>query len=189
MRARGFEEVPRLATRYAIFDHVAEPLAEKRVLYVEFGVYRGESIRYWSKLLTHAESRLIGFDSFEGLPENWCEGSEEGTFSTNGQLPVLSDQRISFVKGWFDQTLPGHEFPDADRLVIHLDADLYSSTRTVLRHLHKRIVPGTIMIFDEFSDRNHELRAFAEYLRETGTTFRAIAATRALSQVAFERIQ
>lgn len=189
MGAHGFGRVPRLATRYALFDYVAGRLADHTVLYVEFGVYQGESIKYWSNLLKNRDARLIGFDSFEGLPENWCRDHGEGTFSTDGRPPAVPDQRVSFVKGWFDETLPGHRFPDADCLVLHLDADLYSSTRTVLHHMKERIRPGAILIFDEFSNRDHELRAFDEYLRETGSLFRAIGATRGLCQVAFERIR
>ena len=80
MRAHGFDRVARFPTRYALFDSVAKLLTGQRVLYLEFGVHRGDSIRHWSELLSHSESHLVGFDSFEGLPEDWCENNKAGRF-------------------------------------------------------------------------------------------------------------
>ena len=49
---------------------------------------------------------------------------------------------------------------------IHVDCDLYESTRCVLELLEDRIVPGTIIVFDEYFNypnwQEHEFRAFQE---------------------------
>lgn len=188
MAAHGFDTARRVADRREIYAQVAEELGDARVLYLEFGVHRGESIALWSQLLRHPDSRLRGFDSFEGLPEDWTLLDGKGTFSTGGAAPVLSDSRVEFIKGWFDATVPGYTPPAHERLVLHLDADLYSSTRTVLEALERWIVPGTYVLFDEFSDRLHELRAFDEFLRtRPGWRFRLVAADQILARVAFER--
>lgn len=79
---------------------------DRPILFLEFGVYKGNSIRRWAGLNTHPESRFVGFDSFEGLPTKWRQ-RPAGHFSTDGQVPTLDDPRVSFVKGWFNQTVPG----------------------------------------------------------------------------------
>jgi hypothetical protein len=82
----------------------------------------------------HPESRFYGFDSFEGLPEDWGNKAK-GTFSRQGEPPRLDDERVRFVVGWFHETLPGFvaEGSDYEAVLVHLDADLYSSTLFALR--------------------------------------------------------
>jgi hypothetical protein len=62
--------------------------------------------------------------------------------------------------------------PLHDQLVIALDADLYSSTVTVLKHLDRWTVPGTFLYFDNFAHMEHEPKAFGEYLEDTGKRFK-----------------
>jgi hypothetical protein len=131
--------------------------------YLEFGVFKGTSYRWWAENNRHAESSFVGFDSFEGLPEGWS-GWAKGAFSTGGQLPEISDRRCSFVKGLFQDTLPrwltGRDF--SRRTVINLDADLYSSTLLVLTQLLPKLRNDDILILDEFSSYLHEYRAFSD---------------------------
>jgi hypothetical protein len=132
----------------------------------EFGVYRGETLNFIASLLP---GQIHGFDSFEGLPEDWRQGHEKGTFAV-GHLPRVRPN-VRLYKGWFEDTLPPfreqHPGPVA---FLHLDADLYSSTKTVLDILGDGIVPGTVIAFDEFFNypgwREGEYRAFHEFCRE-----------------------
>ena len=189
MAAHGFDTSRRVGDRREIYEQIAAEVGQQRVLYLEFGVHRGESMRIWSGLLRHPEAHLHGFDSFEGLPEDWNLDDGKGTFSTGGAAPEVQDSRVVFIKGWFDATLKDYVPPAHERLVLHLDADLYSSTKTVLDALAAYIVPGCFVLFDEFSDRLHELRAFDELLRmHPGWRFRLVAADAILARVAFERI-
>ena len=178
-----------LPTRNQIFDCAASGIAQRRVLYMEFGVFRGDSTRYWSRLLHNPESQLHGFDSFEGLPEHWTVDQVKGTFSTGGRVPAVDDPRVVFFKGWFDETLPRYVVPKHDVLFINIDVDLYSSTRTVLHAMRPYIREGTYIYFDEFSDRNHELKAFNEFLDESGIHCELMAANRQLSQVLFRVVK
>jgi Macrocin-O-methyltransferase (TylF) len=189
LKANGFHSSPRYATRELLYSAIATRIAHERVLYLEFGVYQGDSMRSWSRLLANPQSLLHGFDSFEGLPEAWDIERPKGTFSMDGRLPEFEDARIQLHRGWFEQTLPLFAIPDHERLVVNMDADLYSSTKFVLNMLRQRIARGTIIIFDEFCDRQHELRAFHEFLHETEMTFRFIGATQNLEQVGFERTE
>jgi hypothetical protein len=176
------------AERFELFEQVAPSFAEKRVAYLEFGVWEGYTLRFWSKRLTHPGSVLHGFDSFEGLPEPWTAEAPEQTFTTQGVPPKVDDPRVSFYKGWFEETLLDYKVPPHDVLFVALDADLYSSTRTVLNALKDDISVGTYLYFDEFSDRNHELRAFDEFVRGSGMKFRVVGATASLTHVIFQRV-
>src|SRR5258708_15103647 len=142
MSAHGYRKILRLETREDVFKHAAACLASERVLYVEFGVWQGEAIRCWSHLLRHPETHLHGFDSFEGLPEKWHATKEAGFFSTGGVIPVVDDARVQFFKGWFRNTLPLYLPPQHDRLVINIDADLYSSTMEGLERFKDLIRAG-----------------------------------------------
>jgi hypothetical protein len=128
MRTQGFAQGRWFAQREQLFDLVGKAIANRVVLYLEFGVFEGEATRYWSRLLLNPNSNLHGFDSFEGLPENWIPECPKGHFSTGGRIPQIDDKRVKFFKGWFEETLPNYQFPDHEVLVINLDADLYSST-------------------------------------------------------------
>ncbi len=146
-------------------------------------------MRYWSKLLKNPKSILHGFDSFEGLPEEWNENHLKGRFALNGKIPEVSDDRIKFFKGWFQDTLPQYVIPPHEVLVINIDCDLYSSTKYVLDHFRDSIQPGTWLYFDEFGSWDHECRAFRELVEETKMKFEAVAEARAMWSVAFRRTE
>jgi hypothetical protein len=173
-------------TKERLFDLVGSEVGERAVLYLEFGVYQGYSMRYWTKVLRHPKSILHGFDSFEGLPEAWNDATPKGCFSTHGKIPVIDDPRVRLFKGWFDQTLSKYDTPDHDVLVINFDADLYSSTVCVLDKFASRIVPGTYLYFDEFGDPQHELRAFMEFFDDHRRRFKLRGATHELRNVLFQ---
>ena len=57
--------------RRDLHAHINENVcANDPIDYLEFGVYRGETLRMWTEINRHADSRFIGFDSFAGLPED-----------------------------------------------------------------------------------------------------------------------
>ncbi|MGE0488312.1 MAG: class I SAM-dependent methyltransferase [Vulcanimicrobiota bacterium] len=186
MRRRGFAPVAQKRDRVDHFRAVAAGMADQPVAYLEFGVREGESLRLWAELLAHSESELHGFDSFEGLPEDWGLHQPKGAFDQGGRAPVFEDPRVVLHQGWFEQTLPEFKVPTDKRLVVHCDADLYSSTKIVLDSLGKHFRAGTILMFDEFPVREHELKAFDEYLLAHPAELRILSATRGFAQVAFE---
>jgi hypothetical protein len=187
-KANGIRPRPLFRDRRDLYLHLARQVADEHVLYLEFGVFEGASLRIWSEVLRNPLSSLHGFDSFEGLPETWTHRFPKGAFDTKGALPKLADPRVMLHVGWFNETLPGFVLPEHERLLVHFDADLYSSAKYVLDSLRDAIRPGTILLFDEFYDRMHELRAFSEFLEETGIKVRFLGGAKYLSQCAFERI-
>lgn len=177
----------RKSNRAAVFDVVSKRICAARMLYLEFGVYKGDSMKYWSDALKHKEAKLHGFDSFEGLSEDWDDVNfRKGHFDVGGKIPVINDPRVEFFKGWFDEVLPTYSLPDHDVLLITLDADLYSSTIYVLRHLRAYIKPGTFIYFDDMGRTEHEPRAFREFMKESGLRFKLVATDYSLNNGFFE---
>jgi cephalosporin hydroxylase len=110
---------------------------------VEFGVGHGHSLRLIARTM-----RVIGFDSFMGLPEDWRPTHRRGHF---GDAVIPADvPGATIVPGWFEDTVPGYDFSGMDIGLVHLDADLYSSTVTALNSIGPWIKPGCILVFDEF---------------------------------------
>jgi len=183
----GFVIEERVQKRQHVWDAVIKEVQHARVLYLEFGVAQGDSIRYWSDHLLNPGAILQGFDSFEGLPE---EGGpwKRGQFETEGKIPHITDRRVEFFKGWFQETLPGYSLPNREVLVVNMDADLYSSTAFVLSHIREHIVPGTFIYFDEMNHIEHEPLAFSHFLRETGLLFELVATDRTLAHMVFKCI-
>jgi hypothetical protein len=141
-------------------------LAAPEGLFMEFGVWKGAWLRQMAAVRDVA---FYGFDSFEGLPEPWSL-YEAGEFDLGGDLPEMP-QNVTLVKGWFDSSLPvfleqRHE-PIA---FVHIDCDLYTSTKTVLNMLAPRLVPGTQLVLDDFMYmpgwQREEHRAFFEFITE-----------------------
>ena len=141
---------------------------------LEFGVAGGTSINH----IARQTSRTVhGFDSFHGLPEQWGN-APAGEFDQDGRPPEV-DSNVELHAGLFSDTLPGfienHPEPVA---LLHIDCDLYSSTRTVLSALTNQIVPGTMIVFDEYFNypgwQHHEHKAFSEFIESTGKAFKYI---------------
>ncbi len=187
MKSHHFLFPKRVADRQAVYREIANRVASRKVLYLEFGVATGASMRWWSQALKNPEAILHGFDSFEGLPEDGGPWSQ-GQFDMRGRIPVINDPRVKFHKGWFDQVLSTYSVCAHEALVVNLDADLYSSTIYVLRWLRPYLKPGTLLYFDDMSVADHVLRAFDEFIKESGIQFKAIAADKTLAFVRVECI-
>lgn len=132
---------------------------------LEFGVASGRTICNFAR---HLPGHVIhGFDSFEGLPETWSWLFPRGSFA---QKQPRVPANVILHSGWFDHTLPAWLAQNTGAVaLLHIDCDLYSSTVTILENLRTRLVPGTIIIFDEYL--NHlgweydEFAAWQEFVR------------------------
>lgn len=187
MRNKRFSSSPEFALRNELYAHIASDL-HGPIDYLEFGVWQGQSIKKWAELNSSADSRFIGFDTFEGLPEDWLADHPKGTFSTKGTTPHITDDRVTFSKGLFQDTLyPFLETARLDRqLVINVDCDLYSSSLYVLTVMDRYFRPGTKIIFDDFYSLSHEFRAFVDYDRSFNRTWKAIGRMPHCTTVAIE---
>ena len=139
-------------------------------LFLEFGVWRGESINFLAALI---RPRIIyGFDSFKGLPEFWRRNCPKGTFNLNGRIPQVR-KNVKLIKGQFDKTLPKFvkQIKSKKAAFVHIDSDLYSSCKTILNNLVSLDLDGTVMLFDEFYNysgwETGEYKALMEFLSES----------------------
>jgi O-methyltransferase len=158
------------------------------ITYLEFGVYRGDSVRWWLGRIVDPKSRFVGFDTFTGLPEWWRATEPAGHFNADGRVPDIKDSRCSFQVGLFQETLPQfvRENDLSGRLVVHLDADMFTSTLYVLTNLAKVLKPGDILFFDEFSCPLDEFRAFEEFTRAFRVKYEVLGAVQGYTRVAIK---
>ncbi len=191
----GFGEALQLVPEAALEDHyrraleiLAQRLKPEAIgSYVEFGVYIGTSMTCMYRALRSAgldHIRLVGFDSFEGLPaEASIEGAgrwQPGQFHSDLDLTMTNLkrndvplERVSLVPGWFSDTATDAV---AARIglnsisVVMIDSDLYSSAVTALDFCASRLTPVSVLFFDEWSVGApgeagfDEKRAFEEFL-------------------------
>ena len=228
-------------------------------LIMEFGVWMGSSINRIAAHNPHVVE-IFGFDSFEGLPEDWSGPWVKGSFDMNGQMPAVRPN-VKLFKGWFSDTIPlfkqyyaakhgqpycfheevdtsekeGEEedsldinnnindnnthdidneeedegdeeeeeevsrdedtYEDMDMecvpelpqvALLHVDCDLYSSTKLLFDSFINEIRPGTIIVFDELLNfdgyETHEMKAFYEYVTEYNVSFEVLGIESLTSQ-------
>jgi O-methyltransferase len=177
--------------RINLFKTITEHyrLDQKDILYLEFGVASGESFFWWLQNNSNKDSTFFGFDTFEGLPEDWG-GYKKGEMSFAASDVKSKDVRAEFVKGTFQETLHGfvqhHEILLSNKQkLIHLDADLFSSTIFVLSQLYPFLKKGDIILFDEFNVANHEFFAYKIFTESFYVKMKLIGAQNNFYQTAF----
>ncbi len=154
--------------------------------YLEFGVAEGTAIKWWVEKIKNGESRFFGFDVFTGLPEDFGVMKKKH-YDTKGKTPEINDQRVQFVSGLFQQSLPPflETYKSQNKKVIHMDADLYSSTLFVLSNFYPFLNKGDILIFDEFGVPTHEFKAYTDFTSSYDIKLRVLGAVNNYLQVAF----
>lgn len=187
---RYMKGVPSFPDAFDLLEHSVAEIDLKRkdlVLICEFGVASGKTINFIGLLFP--DHTIYGFDSFEGLPEDWRDGFAKGAFKTEAPPKVRSNVRL--IQGHFRDSLePFLEKHPQGASFMHIDCDLYSSTKTVLENFHSRIKTGTIIVFDEYFNypgwQEGEYKAFAEYIEKSGFSFEYIGYCRYHQQVALK---
>jgi len=184
--------------RYQLYEAVAKEyqLDKKEILYLEFGVASGSSFFWWLKKNNHPDSVFVGFDTFEGLPENWG-GYRKGAMAfsldqvnANSAFEHIQDPRAGFEKGIFQQSLNpfienNKSLLKSKTKLIHLDADLFSSTLFVLSQLYPYLNEGDLILFDEFNVANHEFFAYKIFTESFYVKLRCIGGVNNFYQTAF----
>jgi len=171
---------PGFIQRAQLWSIAVGAVDDPRRSWCEFGVGEGESLD-WFASRKPRENLLIGFDSFEGIPEPWLV-YPAGQWKTTPYQPNRDDVRI--VAGRFEQTLGDPkllEMLTPQLGLVHIDCDLYSATKVVFGRLGERFGPGTVVLFDEFFNypewMEHEAKAFREFVEERGVRFEYLVRT------------
>lgn len=140
---------------------------------LDFGVGSGLSTRCIASWMP-----TIGFDSFQGLPEDWREEFPAGSFRWDHPGEI---ENATIVEGLFEDTL--HRYLGVGMrpiALIHIDCDLYSSTKTVLENLpvQNLVSSKTVIVFDEWwgypGCEEHEQKAWREFAERTGIHWEVI---------------
>jgi hypothetical protein len=173
--------VPNFDTDYDLHKWVTTTQLDQKLLnngwVLEFGVATGRTLNQFARWLPN--KWVFGFDGFEGLPEDWTSRMRRGFFARDTLPRVRSNCQL--VVGWFDQTLPSfkqNKIKQSPIALLHVDCDLYSSTVTILNNLKDNIVPGTVIVFDEYINypgwQLDEFRAWQEHCRMYGVKYEYI---------------
>lgn len=176
MVTKYFAEAKALNTDAAVLKFGSDAVT-LRGAYLEMGVCTGRTINFIAAL--NPEQRIWGFDSFDGLPEEWTRTDltfPQGSFrvNTEGWMPPVL-HNVSLVRGMFHDTLPQFKsqiLKSTPIAFLHVDCDIYASAKETFDQLVDNIVPGTVIVFDEFYNypeaAEHEFKAFQEFLEGTG---------------------
>lgn len=178
--------VPSFTNKFSLLEYSLSLIESTSDGFIcEFGVASGLTINFIAEKVPN--KIIYGFDSFEGLPEDWRDGFPKGTFKMS-KLPEVNKNVELFV-GLFSDTLPFFiKNVSGNALFLHIDCDLYSSTKTIFENLFQFIKSGTIIVFDEYFNypgwKAGEYKAFLEFIQISGKSFEYIGYNKFGEQVA-----
>lgn len=177
----------RLIQKYDIFKKLRKRKHSKKILnsiltffkqdftdpdiILEFGVYKGGSINLLANRFP--KTSIHGFDSFDGFPNDGRKDWQQD-FKCN---PPRVRKNVILHTGYFSETLPSFKKTLDSRHIklIHIDCDIYSSTKDIFNNLSDNIKEGTVIIFDELINYkgflNNEMKALYEFLQEKTLRF------------------
>ena len=158
-------------------------------LFLEFGVFKGDSINLFARNLKKIKGEIIGFDSFKGLKDEWMTEAFNpiGTFDLKGEKPKVY-KNVKLIDGWVEETL-GNFISNNNKKVafLHLDLDTYKSTSFVLKTLKNNFDKGTVILFDEFYGfpnwEKYEYKAFKEEIDDSKFKYIAFGSRQACVKI------
>jgi Macrocin-O-methyltransferase (TylF) len=154
---------------------------------VECGVYKGASLIRFATFREILESpysrKLVGFDAFGKFPIHAVPDSHDHRFIERFErdgghgIPadelrrVLDHKRVThyeLIEGDIVETVPTYvaQHPELKIALLHVDVDVYHPTVAILRHLWDRIVPGGLLVMDDYGTEAGETQAVDEFFAE-----------------------
>ena len=153
---------------------------------VECGVFKGASLARFAAFrelfMTPFSKKIIGFDVFGQFPATAFDGDKKHRdrfINTSGSEGISKDQlvqalehkglneNIELVEGDVTKTVPAYvrEHPELRISFLNMDTDLYEPAVTILEHLYPRIVPGGVILLDDYTVFAGETQAVENYFR------------------------
>jgi hypothetical protein len=180
---RNLGNSPVFSNRFLLWEFVfanCSSLKKSDGLLVEFGVWEGESVNYFSTL--RPKWSIFGLDSFFGLEEEWSANNwDKGALSLNGQMPQVGPN-VTLINGWFKDTMPDLKNAMSGTKIdfLHIDVDTYTPATLILKSLGINYLSvGSIIVFDQFFGypgwKRHEFKAWKEFLGYSKRGFTYIA--------------
>ena len=175
---------------FAIYRAIENNAEDNKNLFLEFGVYTGGSINLFSKQLKNINETIYGFDTFEGLTEDWLTHVffPKGSLSLNNKLPKVAKNAI-LIKGKIQDTLDNFLKDNLKKKILfaHMDMDTYASTKFALTKIKPFLEKGSVILFDEFYGypnwQQEEYKAFTEVFKENEYKFIAFCESEAAIQI------
>lgn len=152
--------------------------------YLEFGVSRGTSMlgAYQAFERAGVSPKMIGFDSFEGMPEgSEAEGWNAGEYASSQAATTrylkrggMDMSRLTLVPGWFDDTLTSRTRADlgiSHAPILMIDCDIFSASKLALDFAYPLMANRTVIVFDDWGPMERlgkigQKEAFAAFLEE-----------------------
>ena len=164
-----------------LLRHCSNIVKARSGVVLEFGVWKAKSLRILADSLP--ADKIYGFDSFEGFP---CDGRiDKWDFDFSLPVAPTAPSNVALIQGYFSNTLPqflyNMEIAGIEKVkLVHIDCDLYSSTRDALFGIRSVLHSGAVIVFDEIMNHDrfleNELLAFFEFLYIEGFDYRCIGA-------------
>ena len=194
----NFPSVYLFSSRRSIQNHTVKLLKRQDStgggLVLEFGVYKGASLRFWGNNLNN---QVFGFDSFEGLAETFGGIDSSTKFLRQGKKPRRIGKNSHLIVGRVENTLenflkehPVSGLKEEENGLIrfcHFDMDVYEPTKYVLERIKSRLQPGSLLLFDEFIGnpnwKHSEYKALKETLEDTRYEWVAFGPNQALLRI------
>ena len=200
LRSHEFSGGFRLSSCLDMPGVIAADVGVRPVLYIQFGAEDEDMAPRWAHALRHPETRLHVFDAAEDRQGQWLPArgrghwweSQRSTRSApadeKARLEAL-DPRGEYFSGALPDLFAGYEWPEAEIVVAVFDTDHYGTTKAALDFIGPRLPTQAYLFFDQLNHRADELRAFHEFLEESGRSFDLFAGNRELSCIAFRARQ
>jgi len=150
---------------------------------LEFGVYKGTSfvrlISFRDLLEKQNTRKIIGFDAFGKFPDQLGLESDK-TFVENFEgaggyglskaeleehLQKKGTGNYELIEGDINETLAVYleNNPNVKIALLHIDVDVYEPSKLILEKLWEKIVPGGVLMLDDYGTVEGETKAVDEF--------------------------
>lgn len=163
---------------------------ENNFFYLEFGVWKGTTIKRFSKYV----NKIYGFDSFEGLNEDWVGhkiSSNDKFKLKENEIPTFSSN-IIIVKGIIQNTLEEFLKKKNPKInFVHIDTDTYETCKFILNKIKPYLVNNSIILFDELYNFPGwdvgEYKALKECFNDDEYKYKAFSGDRTAAVIQFKK--